>query len=192
MLPADRRKFSSPAPPLVAQQRHVQHAPEVLLIVVAQVGFQTAFELVDGLAGDVVDGPAHGVAPVQRALRSAQDLDPLQLQHVEQRADVLGDQHPVEVHAHRGVEGDQRFGVTDTPDVEGNACLAADVRLRVHIGRKLGEVQGVADAAVLRCAFSSNALMEIWVSCSVASRNSAVTTTSSSTPEVRSWRHRGR
>src|SRR5690606_35456330 len=70
-------------------------------------------------ARDVLDRATDGVLVVQRALRAAQHLDALDVEHVQQGALRAGDVDIVQVDAHARAHAPQRIGLADAAAVGG-------------------------------------------------------------------------
>lgn len=117
---------------VVAGQRHagadlahrqVEHQPGVAPAVVAGGQRGRAAEVRLRRARDQLDRPAQGVASVQGALRTAQHLHPLDVEHVEQGALGACEVHVVEVDAHARLGAPDRVELADAADVRGDAAV---------------------------------------------------------------------
>ena len=81
----------------------------------AKCAADLAAEFAGGGLGDVLNGAAHGVLAEQRALRTAQYFDALDVQHtLGQQAVSGGLPHTIDIHRHTG----------QTAYAEGALCLA--------------------------------------------------------------------
>ncbi len=92
-----------------------------------------------GRGGDDIDRPGHGVLAKQRALRTAQHLDPLQVDHRLQELAAAGHVDAVDIHADRLFEA-AVAAAADAADVDrGGLGAAADLHVR-HRRRQLLQV----------------------------------------------------
>ncbi len=118
---------------------------DVLIAVVAAGERDAALGRVGQRLADVLDGAADRVLAVQRALRAAQHLDPLDVEHVQQRALRAGDVDVVQVEADARIDAPERVGLADAAHEggEGRRLVAAGVDRQVrHAGLDLGDVRG--------------------------------------------------
>ncbi len=89
----------------VVGQRKVDPGAQADPLAAAVSAFDVAFARAFGTLGEHLDRAAFGVAARQRALRAAQDLDPLEVEQVEHRAGQLRIVDVVDVDAHAGLVG---------------------------------------------------------------------------------------
>ena len=83
----------------LADQRNVHGRVEVPRLVLAERELRLGAEVRPRLHGDDVDGTAHGVAPEERALGAAKDLDPLDVDQIKKGRVPGPDVHTVDVEA---------------------------------------------------------------------------------------------
>jgi len=115
-------------------QRHVEHAADAPRVVIADLGLQRAFELVARLVGDHVDHAAGRVAPVKRALRPAQHLDPLDVEIFLLEQAIAQQRRVVERDRDRRVGGHRDRLGADPADRE---IVAAEIVLReIDVGHR--------------------------------------------------------
>ena len=80
-------------------QRHVEQRDRVPVIEVAERALDIAFELVGWLLAEDADRAAGRVAAEQCPLRSAQDFDPVDIEHAQHRAAGARHVDPVDIEA---------------------------------------------------------------------------------------------
>ncbi len=118
-------------------------AAQLHLVVGAVGGKQAGVELIARPAGDEAQGAADRVLAVERALRAAQHLDPLQVEQVELGASDAAVIDAVDIDADRRVEGLQRVRLTDAANEDvggvGGAAALDDVEVR-HRALQAGRV----------------------------------------------------
>ena len=102
------------------------------------------------LLREQLDGAADGVAARQRALRTAQDFDALEVEQVEQRAGQRGQVDVVDVQADARFQREVEVGLADAADV-GDEAGAVGLRLRREedVGRLRGDFVDAGLAARL-------------------------------------------
>ncbi len=124
--------------------RRVQHAEGADQAIVAELFLQGRVEGARaGLVGDHVDAAAGGVAAVERALGTAQHLDPVYVVERSVGAIVPGLVDAVDVEGHRRIQG---RGVVVGPDAA-DVDLGVDVVLAQHDGRRqVADLAHVGDA----------------------------------------------
>ena len=127
----------------------VEHGAQDLLPVVADGGLDLAPGLLGRAGGDELDGARHVVAAVERALRPAQHLDALDVEHVHQHAVVAREGNAVEGDPGLGVGVGVRVREVDAADGEG-PHVGDDGHLRqLDVGRDAAQVLEVHGAVVL-------------------------------------------
>ncbi len=84
--------------------RQGHRADQVDLVVAAVGGAHPGVEFVAEPAGDIFERAADRVAAVERTLRPAQHLDPLDVENVEHRRLRAGDVDVVDIEADAGLE----------------------------------------------------------------------------------------
>ena len=129
-------------------ERSAEGAADLGAVQVAVAEVDVGVELVAGPAADEVDCPGRGVAAVERALGTLQDLHAVEVEELE-REHGGGDQvHLVRVDADRGVVVDRVVVQADAADADvRNAVAEHDVG--VQVGRLRREVRGLAEAEFL-------------------------------------------
>ncbi len=139
------RRHRELAAELALDQRPADSGPDFLGRVRAAGDGDPPVELVGGPAADVLDGAADRVLAVERALRSAQHLDALDVEDVEQRALRPGDVDVVEIEADAGVDAPQRIGLADAAHEGGQRrrLVAPGIDREVrHAGLDLRDIGG--------------------------------------------------
>ena len=118
-------------------------AAQVELVIIAVGGREVGAERVARPAGDEGERAADRVLAVERALRPAQHLDPLQIEQVELGAADAAVIDAVDIDADRRIEGLQRVGLADAANVDvgrvGGAAALDDVEVR-HRALQAGRV----------------------------------------------------
>jgi hypothetical protein len=114
---------------LVVDQRDVGCAARVHAVELAVGQRHGAAAVTGGLAREQLDRAADRIAPRQRALRSAQHLDALQVSQVDQRARQRGVVHVVDVQADSGLEREIEIRLAHAAD-EGDESGAVLLALR--------------------------------------------------------------
>ena len=103
--------------------------------------------------GDHGDGAAYGISSEQRALRTAQHLDPLHVHRIHDLADGTGDIHPIQVNTHTRINGQGPVGAADAADHDDGCRIAgSDWRGKIEydVGGELTQVGEVNCAAFLQ------------------------------------------
>ena len=97
------------------------------------------------IAGNIFDRAGDGVLPVQRALRAAQYLEVLHIDHVEQRS--LRPRHIdiVDVHADARLESPQRVALTDAADIDVDGAGGRAVGGNLQVRHETVQVLKVCD-----------------------------------------------
>src|SRR5690606_25168128 len=131
------------------RDRHVDHAGDVPAVELAAGHTQITLQLITRLPGNDPDRASCAVATEQRALRAAQYLDALDIEHAHHGAGGAGHEHVVHVEAHAALTRGAGTG-TDAADLEAGRRVAVAARaLDVEVGRNGGEFEHVAHAALL-------------------------------------------
>ena len=123
-------------------QRHIEHAvePDQAVIAGRDLG-QPGESVVIRLARNDVHDPGGAVAPVQRSLRSAQDLDPLNVVEIRLRPGKPG--HVAAVHVKRGgrIRRVAHIGTGNAADGNGQAVpigFLANMQVGNHVAQHVG------------------------------------------------------
>src|SRR6267154_2051759 len=69
-----------------------------------------------GRMGHHVNGATDGVGPEQRSLRALEDLDAIDVEQIEVRADGAGEKYPVQIHAHARIQVECEIILSDAAD----------------------------------------------------------------------------
>ena len=128
---------------LVLDDRAADIAFEPHEIVIAIGRLEPPFEAVAGPAADHVDRSAHRIAAVERALRSAQHLDPLHIQEIGEITGRASEIDPVEMDSRRGIGAAEHIVRADAANIdlrEGRVLRHQQVR------RQRGEIAHILDA----------------------------------------------
>ncbi len=106
----------------------------IALIIAADRAAPHELELVAETLGHVLDRAADGVAAVERALRTAQDLDATHIEDVEHGALRASDIDVVDIEAHARLEAPERILLADAADEgdQGRVGAAGDLDGRVR------------------------------------------------------------
>jgi hypothetical protein len=103
------------------------------------------------LLAHVAHGTADGATSEQRALRSAQHFDALEVHEIDHRAHRHGEQHVVEIDAHTRLELRQEVVLTDAADERRHGV--AECRLRwteARIRNGVGDIRRGGESALLQ------------------------------------------
>jgi hypothetical protein len=122
---------------------------QVELLIGADVGAGAEARLVGETAGDVLDRAADRVAAVERALRPAQHLDPLDVVNVEHGRLRAVEEDVVEIEADARLEAGDRILLADAADEGGQRGVGAARGLQRDVGRGVGDVGEVDRALAL-------------------------------------------
>jgi hypothetical protein len=164
-------------------ERHVGHALEQAVAVVAQLGAHAPVQrLRVGLVLDDVDRADHRAAPEQGRLRALGHLDALVVEQLDIRAARLGDRHAVL--EHRDARLDRGLAAVGGDAAHHEARVVGRLVLDLeagHEGRQLVEVLHAQLAPAWRRNRRSGRSARRWVFCS---RFWAVTTSSSTCSEA--------
>gem|GEM_PF-3922653 len=106
--------------------------------------------LVAEAPGHVLDRTADGVAPVQRALRASEHLDPLDVEDIQHRALRPVQEHVIDVDADAGLEAGHRILLADAADERGQGVGGAARDLQSGVGNDLLEEGDVLRADILQ------------------------------------------
>ena len=104
---------------------------------------ERALWIVGQAASDIFDGAADRVAAIERALRTAQDLDPLDVVDVEHRALRPIQVDIVEINADALFEAGNRVLLADTANECGQCTVGAARRFERGVGRRVADVGDV-------------------------------------------------
>ena len=118
---------------------------QVDLIIAAIGALQRQLRVLTQALGDVLDRAADGVAAVESALRSPQDLQPLDVEDVQDRALRTGHIDVVDIEADARLEAPQRVLLADAADEAGQSRVGAARDLDRGVRRLLlqgGDVGG--------------------------------------------------
>ncbi len=127
---------------MVGDQRTANIGLALGQTVVAHGDRGLAGEAVAGRARDDVERAAHGVAAIERALRSAQDLYPLHVQEVAELSGGTGQIDAVDLHGDVGIGAGEDIGAADAADED----LGVGRRLSdLEVGDVLHQVLDVGD-----------------------------------------------
>src|ERR1700676_1756261 len=98
------------------------------------------------------DGAANGVAPEQRALRTLQDFDAVDIEHGGVGAHTAREIHTVDVNAHAGIEIEREIILSDAADVGGQHGVGPrewSAGIEVDVGSKIAQLVNAGDALFL-------------------------------------------
>ncbi|MNM90247.1 hypothetical protein D3C81_1024970 [compost metagenome] len=122
----------------------------VELAVVAHGDLGEAFGLGGQAARDVLDRTADGVLAVQRALRTAQNFDARDVEHVQQRPLRAGNVDVVQVDAYAWVSAPGGVGLADAADVGRDRAAGAARRVDGQVGHLSIQVADVLDVHLVQ------------------------------------------
>ncbi len=122
---------------------------EVALVVIAERRLEVQLRLLRELLRHVLDRAADRVAPVQRSLRAAQDLDALQIVDVLQRALRSREVHVVDVDSNALLVTGDRILLADAADVRGERTVRCARSLQRGVRGEIGEPRDVLDPRLL-------------------------------------------
>ncbi len=97
-------------------QRHVQNGFDIPIGIVADFALQAAFQPIDRILGQNVDRAARRVAPKQRALRTTQHFETLEIVQIGQALRRPCDINAVDIGRDRRIVGDQRLEIALAAD----------------------------------------------------------------------------
>ena len=141
--------FGAEAERDVARYRKIDHRLDVCRRIVPVPHSSPALEPVEaGARGNDVDGAGSRVATIERALRSAQGLDPLKIEEVGVEQSERGKIDLINVDTGCGIVGRAEIVETDAADRDDRQDARA-VLLHVHIRELADEVRYLLDAALL-------------------------------------------
>ena len=129
--------------------REVERGAAVNPSETAEAKLRLAAELAGGPLGHDLHRAADRVLAEERALRSAQHLDALDVEQFEHRARRAGEVDVVDVDADARILGDDEVGLADAAeeDLREVAAAAAVARVReLHVRRRVGDAAKVAHA----------------------------------------------
>ena len=97
-----------------------------------------------GLLGEHLDRAAFGVSPRERALRPAQDLDPVEIEQVEHRAGELRIVYVVDIDADARLVGRVEVALADAADRDRDRrAEGCALRLQYNVGRAVGHLRQI-------------------------------------------------
>src|SRR6185503_15945310 len=103
---------------LVSDERTTEGTLRAEGVVAASRQPHTHLRRVRGLAGHNVDGATHGVAPVERTLRTAQDLDPLDVEEIRECHRRAREIDAVEMNSGAGIRPGEHGIAADATDAD--------------------------------------------------------------------------
>ena len=131
----------------ITTERTVARQAELGTTVVADAGTQVQLAIARGLLGDDLDGTAVGVATVERALRAAQHLNPLDVREIEIVDRLTSDVDVIDVETHRGVGRSEIFRGADGTHEERRRRRLANVAVTRQVGNVEYHLLGVEHLA---------------------------------------------
>ena len=115
--------------------------------VIADAGTQVQLAIARGLLGDDLDGATVGVAPVQRALRPAQNLNSLDVGEIEIVDRLTRHVDVVHVETNRGIGRGEVFRRTDGAHEEGRRRRLTDVAVTRQVRNVENDLLGIEHLA---------------------------------------------
>ena len=132
VTPVDPQRTTHAQP---VSQRCGARDDQVALIVFAQIGPHGEGRLIVQPRGNELDRPADRVAAIERALRTAQNLDPLDIENIQDRPLRPGDIDIVDIETDPRLEPPQRILLADAADESCQRGIRRPRDLKRQIGR---------------------------------------------------------